>query len=233
MSTPPEPIRLITLVEGKTIFKEEKVILSFYFHTGLWIVRVEKGEKKFEILFSSIGEFKKAIEKFKESPFEKKEHSEETPLSIRQSRVDLWKNNWKEMLKQGVTCDWFFIDPDTYPELKELYGDEFEKRYLEITGKVEETYTCDEFVSVMWRLMDDLSFSCELCVSTTGGYKDFFHCEKCLIEGGGFVVCLSCMEENKDGYKEHETDFPEHKMESPDKENLMALYLTSAKECME
>ncbi|MDD4930689.1 MAG: DC1 domain-containing protein [Candidatus Colwellbacteria bacterium] len=209
MSTPPEAIRQVSYLEGKTIFQGEKISLSFCFHTGLWIVKVVKGERNFEIIFESVKEFKSAIEKCKELLFEIGSFNETEGLSVRQTRLDLWKNKWKEMVEDG----WSFIDN---PDFKE-----------------EESYTTDEFMTVLGRLMDDLSFSCELCVSTIGGFRDFFHCEKCLLEGGGFVVCRTCMEENEDGYKEHQDDFPGHNMESPDKGNILALYISLAKECIE
>ena len=136
-------------------------------------------------------------------------------LKIRES---VWKNNWKQMISEGVY--WVLMDSQESPDLyREFIQDK-------------EIYTSEEFMTVLGRLMDDLSFNCEICVSTIGGYREFFHCEKCLIEGGGFVVCHSCMEENEDGYKEHQTEFPGHKMESPDKENLLVLYISSVKECM-
>ena len=66
MNTYPDALRLVSSLEGQTIFQLEKINLSFCFHTGLWIVNVVKGEKNFEIIFESVYEFKKGIEKCRE-----------------------------------------------------------------------------------------------------------------------------------------------------------------------
>lgn len=75
-----------------------------------------------------------------------------------------------------------------------------------------EFYSSDEFISLVKRLRDDLYFTCDICVSYSGGYNDFFHCLKCVQEGDGFNICLNCIENNEDVFKDHEDEFSDHKL---------------------
>lgn len=194
----PNPIKLISYMEGKTMFTNSTIKLSFCFYTGLYLVKVEN-KILFEILFKSEEELNESMDKCKEFLFVEKEGELETlqfNSPTQRERLCEWNDNWKEMM-------------ETYDEKEE-----------------EDLYTCEEFVNVLKRVIDDISFSCDLCVSETGGYNDFFHCLKCIQEEdtGGFHVCSNCMENNPDGYKEHESDFPGHELQH-NSDELMNYYI--------
>jgi len=114
----------------------------------------------------------------------------------------------KEILFEETSCS-------DIPHFKERTTDDIE------------TYTSEEFFVVIERLVDDLQFKCELCVSTTGGYRQFFHCLQCLLEGESFSVCHSCIEENEVGWKEHQSDFPDHLIEHSSNYTILKFYIDS------
>lgn len=64
--------------------------------------------------------------------------------------------------------------------------------------------------------LDNLVFCCAICVSGTGGYKDFFHCPSCAVDGDMFDVCRSCIEENDECRDEHQNEFPDHELLDPE-----------------